>query len=115
MSSFLPKGVNMDVSNFAALKKKLAKEPKKKKEAGSQKPVDDFFQKDGASQVPEGEGPSKTDDAGAGAGGSKGEELKRKNSGKGVAPPENKKQKKGAPGRKDAPIVIVEEQPSLNP
>ncbi|CAH9125616.1 unnamed protein product [Cuscuta epithymum] len=30
-------------------------------------------------------------------------------------PPENKKQKKGAPGRKDVPILIVEEQPSLNP
>ncbi|CAH9071010.1 unnamed protein product, partial [Cuscuta epithymum] len=70
----------MDVSNFAALKKKLAKEPKKKKETGFQKPVDEFFKNDGASQVPEGEGPSKAVDSGAGAGGSKGEELKRKSS-----------------------------------
>ncbi|CAH9089059.1 unnamed protein product [Cuscuta epithymum] len=104
----------MDVSNFAALKKKLAKEPKKKKETGVQKPVDDFFRKDGAVQVPEGEGPSQAVDTGAGAGGSKAEQ-KRKNSGKGVMPPEKKKKKKGAPEKTDAPVVIVEEHSSSSP
>ncbi|CAH9120823.1 unnamed protein product, partial [Cuscuta epithymum] len=103
----------MDVSNFAALKKKLAKEPKKKKETGVQKPVDDFFRKDGAVQVPEGEGPSQAADTGAGAGGSKAEQ-KRKNSGKGVMPPEKKK-KKGAPEKTDASVVIVEEHSSSSP
>ncbi|CAH9115089.1 unnamed protein product [Cuscuta epithymum] len=103
----------MDVSNFVALKKKLAKEPKKKKGTGIQKPVDDFFKKDGAAQVPEGEGPSKPVDAGADAGGSKAE-LKRKNAGKGVVPPEKKKRNGGAE-KKDAPIVVAEEQSSSSP
>ncbi|CAH9124497.1 unnamed protein product [Cuscuta epithymum] len=103
----------MDVSNFAALKKKLAKEPKKKKETGVQKPVDEFFKKDGASQVPEGEGPSKTPSVGVDVEGSQAD-LKRKNAGKGVVPPEKRK-KKGGASMKDAPVIIVEEQPSSNP
>ncbi|CAH9125819.1 unnamed protein product [Cuscuta epithymum] len=102
----------MDVSNFAALKKKLAKEPKRKKETGVQKPVDEFFRKGGDAQVPEGGGPSQAADTGAGAGGSKAEH-KRKNAGKGVAPPEKKK--KGGPEKTDAPIVVVEEHSSSSP
>ncbi|CAH9134279.1 unnamed protein product [Cuscuta epithymum] len=106
-------GVSMDVSNFAALKKKLVKEPKKKKETGVQKSVDEFFRKDGAVQVPEGEGPSQAVGTGAGAGGSQAE-PKRKHSGKGVMPPEKKK-KKGGHEKKDAPLVVVEEHSSSSP
>ncbi|CAH9104646.1 unnamed protein product [Cuscuta epithymum] len=97
----------MDVRSFAHLKKKLTREPSKKKETGVQKPVDGFFKKDGAAQVPEGEGPSKNAVAGTDA-----EELKKKRAGKGTVLPEGKKQRKGATEEKSAPVVIVEEHSS---
>ncbi|CAH9147849.1 unnamed protein product [Cuscuta epithymum] len=105
----------MDVSSFAALKKKLAKEPKKK-EAGKQKPVDGFFPRV-EGPLPQGEPTKEVAAAAANAetGGSQAEELTRKRAGKALAPPEMKKQKKGAAGKKDAPIIIAGEQPSFNP
>ncbi|CAH9071571.1 unnamed protein product [Cuscuta epithymum] len=105
----------MDAKSLALLKKQMAKEAKKKVGPPSQKAVDEFFQKPGASKDKDAEGPSKGDaDAQVGAGGSKIEELKRKNTGKGVMPPEKKK-KKGGEGRKEAPILIAEDQPSSHP
>ncbi|CAH9107404.1 unnamed protein product [Cuscuta epithymum] len=101
-------GQVMDVSSYAALKKKLTREPNKKKETGTQKPVGEFFKKDRAAQIPEGEGPSKIADAGTDVGGSKVEELKRKNAGKGVMPPE-KKGEEEALEKKDASVIIIEE------
>ncbi|CAH9132616.1 unnamed protein product [Cuscuta epithymum] len=102
----------MDVQAFARLSKKLAKVPKKKKEEGSsnQPLVDEVLKKAGASMVPEGEGHPKgaaVMDTVAEAGGSQAGELKRKNTGKGVMPPESKKKKK-TEGTKDAPLVITE-------
>ncbi|CAH9107336.1 unnamed protein product [Cuscuta epithymum] len=103
----------MDPKAFAKLSRKLAKVPKKKEEASSlQKPVDEYFKEVEAPKKPEGEEPSKevaADDADAG--GSQVGELKRKNAGKGVAPPEKKR--KGTGGKKDAPLVILDEPPSF--
>ncbi|CAH9057300.1 unnamed protein product [Cuscuta epithymum] len=92
----------MDAKNFARLKKQLAKEPKKK-EAGSHKPVDEFFRKDEAAQAQIAGTPSK--DAPE-AGAIKTEVAKRKAPGKGVVP--GGKKAKGAAGAKDVPVVISE-------
>ncbi|CAH9146292.1 unnamed protein product, partial [Cuscuta epithymum] len=110
----------MDVQAFARLSKKLAKVPRKKKEEGSsasQPLVDEVLKKAGAPKTPEGEGVSReivAADASAVAGGSQAGELKRKNVGKGVMPPENKKKKRGE-GGKDAPLVIIDEPPTFHP
>ncbi|CAH9136185.1 unnamed protein product [Cuscuta epithymum] len=114
----MPAGDIMDPKAFAKLTKKLAKEPRKKKEEGSsanQPPVDEVLKKAGAPKVPEGGDLSQKPvaDSGAGAGGSQDGELKRKNAGKGVLPPEKKK--KRGEGGKDAPLVIIDEPPSGKP
>ncbi|CAH9111510.1 unnamed protein product [Cuscuta europaea] len=98
----------MDVRNFANLKKKLAKEPNKK-ETGTQKPVDEFFQRD--------EGPSSAIPAavgGAEAGGDGIAATKRKAVGKTVVPA-GKKLKKGDAGKKAPPVLIVDEHSSSEP
>ncbi|CAH9093792.1 unnamed protein product [Cuscuta europaea] len=102
------KGDIMDPRAFAKLCKQLVKEEKRKKEGPStQKPIDSFFKKN---QVEE--DPSKKIDASAEeVGGSKAEELKRKNAGKGIKPPEKKKLK-GAINQKEALVVIMEEHSS---
>ncbi|CAH9147277.1 unnamed protein product [Cuscuta epithymum] len=92
----------MDAKNFARLKKQLAKEPKKK-EAGSHKPVDEFFRKDEAAQAQIAGTPSK--DAPE-AGAIKTEVAKRKAPGKGVVP-EGKKVKKSV-SAKGEPVVLSE-------
>ncbi|CAH9094786.1 unnamed protein product [Cuscuta europaea] len=97
----------MDVRNFAGLKKKLAKEPKKK-ETGTQKPVDEFFKNGGepSSAIPpnvEAEGIEAAVAA-----------VKRKAAGKSVVPT-GKKSKRGDAGKKATPIIIVEEHSSSDP
>ncbi|CAH9098253.1 unnamed protein product [Cuscuta epithymum] len=114
-SALFYSGQIMDVKAYAALKKKAAKDPKKKDGPSQQKPVDEFFKKGEAPQTQGREEPSGNAApvvTGVNAGSSQAEELKRKRSGKGVSLPE-KKQKKVeiAPG-KDAPLVVVDDQPS---
>ncbi|CAH9134893.1 unnamed protein product [Cuscuta epithymum] len=106
----------MDPKAFAKLSKQLAKDEKKKKKEGpsTQAPVDSFFKKD---KAPEGQGPSQevvAADAGTGAGGSQAGELKRKNAGKGIKPPEKKKSK-GDVGQKAPPVVIIDDPPASQP
>ncbi|CAH9139530.1 unnamed protein product [Cuscuta epithymum] len=106
----------MDPKAFAKLTKKLSKEPRKKKEEGSssQPQVGAFFEKE---KTLEGQGPLReatTVHAGADAGGSKAGELKRKNAGKGLQPPEKKKAK-GDAGQKDTPVVVIDDLPAGQP
>ncbi|CAH9114647.1 unnamed protein product [Cuscuta europaea] len=102
------RGASMDVRNFVGLKKKLAKELKKK-ETGTQNPVDEFFQRD--------EGPSSAVAAaigGAEAGGDQVAAAKRKAAGKAVVP-RGKKLKKGGAEKKATPVVAVDEHSSSEP
>ncbi|CAH9094825.1 unnamed protein product [Cuscuta epithymum] len=105
----------MDLKAFTKLSKQLAKERKKKDEGPStQQHVDAFFKKDKEAEGQVKEGTSKRDaaaDADTDAGGSRPEELKRKNTGKGIKPPEKKKKMNGAADKKEAPVFIVEEHP----
>ncbi|CAH9097592.1 unnamed protein product [Cuscuta europaea] len=89
----------MNVKGFAGLKKKSAKEPKKK-EACVQKPVDEFFPKGGEpSAVPADVVPAA---------------AKRKATGKDVAPA-GKKPKKAEAGKKTPPVLVVDEHSSSSP
>ncbi|CAH9118165.1 unnamed protein product, partial [Cuscuta europaea] len=90
----------MDVKNFVGFKKKSAKEPKKK-EAGTQKPVDKFFPREvePSSVVP-------VDAVVATA--------KRKAADKGVEPV-GKKPKRGDAGKKAPPVLIVDEHSTSEP
>ncbi|CAH9131662.1 unnamed protein product, partial [Cuscuta epithymum] len=110
----------MDPKAFAKLSKQLAKDNKKKDEGPpALQHVDAFVKKD---KTPGGEGQEKVGpskeaaaaDTGKDTGGSQAGELKRKNAGKGIKPPEKKKLK-GDAGQKASPVVIVDESSPVKP
>ncbi|CAH9095187.1 unnamed protein product [Cuscuta epithymum] len=102
----------MDPKAFSKLSRQLAKDKKKKEERPPAQPQGDVLSK--KQETPEGQGPSKgvvIAGAGSDAGGSKEGGLKRKNAGKGVRPPEEKKLK-GDIEPKDTPVVIIDDPPA---